>query len=65
MVANTWYQYNSAWYYLGSDGAMYQSQLVENSGKIYAVDADGKMITEPVTLTPDQDGALQYPELVK
>nr|WP_288827437.1 N-acetylmuramoyl-L-alanine amidase [uncultured Clostridium sp.] len=65
MVTNTWYKYNSAWYYLGPDGAMCQSQLVENSGKIYAVDAEGKMITEPVKLTPDQDGALQYPGLVK
>jgi len=41
-------------------GAMCKSQRVENSGKIYAVSADGKMITEPVTLTPDRDGALQY-----
>lgn len=65
MVTNTWYKYNSAWYYLGSDGVMCKSQLVENSGKIYAVDVDGKMITEPVKLTPDQDGALQYPGLVK
>ena len=65
MVTNTWYQYNKVWYYLGPDGAMCQSQLVENSGKIYAVDFDGKMITEPVMLTPDQNGALQYPRLVK
>ncbi|RFZ76770.1 hypothetical protein DS742_22000 [Lacrimispora amygdalina] len=64
MVTNTWYQYNSAWYYLGPNGAMCKSQLVENSGKIYAVDADGKMITEPVKLTPDRDGALQYPGLI-
>lgn len=64
MVTNTWYQYNSAWYYLGPDGVMCQSQLVENSGKIYAVDRDGKMITEPVTLTPDQDGALQYKKMI-
>ena len=63
MVTNTWYQYNEAWYYLGPDGAMCQSQLVENSSKIYAVDSDGKMITEQVTLTPDQNGALQYPGL--
>ena len=39
---------------------MCQSQLVEISGKIYAVDADGKMVTESVTLTPDQDGALHF-----
>ncbi|PPK77485.1 putative cell wall binding repeat protein [Lacrimispora xylanisolvens] len=65
MVTNTWYQYNSTWYYLGADGAMCKSQLVENSGKIYAVNSEGKMITEPVMLTPDQDGALQYSGLVK
>ncbi|MTK08470.1 MAG: hypothetical protein F8N38_15470 [Hungatella sp.] len=42
---------------------MCKSKLVESSGKIYAVNADGKMMTEPVTLTPDQNGALQYPGL--
>lgn len=47
MVTNTWYQYNKAWYYLGLDGTMCKSQLVESSGKIYAVDADGKIIAEP------------------
>lgn len=65
MVTNTWYQYNQEWYYLGPDGAMCTSQLVAESGKIYAVDAEGKMVTEPVTLTPGQDGALQYPGLAK
>ena len=63
MIANKWYKYNGDWYYLGTNGAMYTSRLVESSEKIYAVDADGKMITEPITLTPDQDGALQYPGL--
>ena len=65
MKTNTWYKYNGDWYYLGPDGVMCASQLVENSGKIYAVDKDGKMITGPVTLTPDQDGALQWPGLAK
>uniref|UniRef100_UPI003260FA25 hypothetical protein n=1 Tax=Clostridium sp. NkU-1 TaxID=1095009 RepID=UPI003260FA25 len=63
MIASKWYKYNGDWYYLGADGAMCASRLVESSGKIYAVDVNGKMITEPVTLTPDQDGALQYPGL--
>ena len=63
MVTNTWYLYNSAWFYLGSDGVMCQSQLVENTGKIYAVDTYGKMVTDPVTLAPDKDGALQWPVL--
>lgn len=31
----------------------------------YNFDKAGKMITEPVTLTPDQDGALQYPGLAE
>ena len=65
MVTNTWYRYSSAWYYFGPEGAMCKSQLVENSGKIYAVDTNGKMVTEPVTLAPDQDGALQYPDLAE
>lgn len=65
MVANSWYKYNGDWYYLGPDGAMCASQLVDNSGKIYAVDASGKMITEPMMFTPDQDGALQYPVLAE
>ena len=65
MITNTWYKYKQAWYYLNADGSMCKSQLVENSGKIYAVDAEGRVITEPVKLTPDQDGALQYPGLVK
>lgn len=65
MVTNVWYQYEGYWYYLGADGAMCVSQLVESSGKIYAEDSNGKMITEPVSLTPDQDGALQYPGLAE
>ena len=32
-------------------------------GKWYYLDEEGHMATEPVTLTPDQDGALQYPGL--
>ena len=32
-------------------------------GKWYVLDDEGRMITEPVTLTPDQDGAMQYPGL--
>lgn len=34
-------------------------------GKWYIMDEDGKMLTEPVTLTPDKDGALQYPGLAE
>lgn len=44
---------------------MSKSQMVENSGKIFAVDYDGKMITEPVKLMPNQDRALQYLRLME
>lgn len=64
MVHDTWYQYKGSWYYLGSDGAMLKGLQTIN-GKRYYLDQDGRMATDPVTLTPDQDGALQYPGLVK
>ena len=64
MVHDTWYQYKGSWYYLGSDGAMLKGLQTIN-GKWYYLDQDGRMATEPVVLTPDQDGALHYPGLVK
>lgn len=62
MVRNVWYLYNDGWYYLGADGAMVKG-LQDISGEWYYLDKDGKMATEPVMLTPDQNGALQYPGL--
>ena len=64
MVHDTWYRYSGDWYYLGSDGAMVKG-LQTVSGKWYYLDDAGRMATEPVVLTPDQDGALQYPGLAK
>lgn len=32
-------------------------------GKWYVLNEDGAMVTDPVTLTPDQDGALTWPGL--
>ena len=64
MVSNTWYQYKGSWYYLGPDGAMLKGLQTIN-GKWYYLDEEGRMATEPVVLTPDQDGALHYPGLVK
>ena len=49
---------------LGADGAMVTGQQTID-GKWYIMDTEGRMITEPVTLTPDQDGALQWPGLVQ
>lgn len=64
MVTNTWYLYRGSWYYLGADGAMVKG-LQNLDGKWYYLDADGRMATDPVLLTPDQDGALHYPGLAK
>ena len=63
MVRNAGYRYRYAWYYLGDDGAMCKGQVTVD-GKWYIMDNAGRMIVEPVTLAPDQDGALQYPRLV-
>lgn len=65
MKTNTWYKYNGAWYYLGPDGAMCKSQFVANSGKIYAVDADGKMVTGEILVSTLSDGALEYKGLAQ
>ena len=64
MVTDTWYRYNGDWYYLGHDGAMVKGQQAID-GKWYIMDDEGRMLTEPVTLTPDADGALRWPGLAK
>lgn len=63
MVHDVWYSYNGNWYYLGSDGAM-KTGLQTIDGKWYYLNEDGTMATEPVLLTPDDNGALQYPGLL-
>jgi len=60
MATNVWYMHNGHWYYLGADGAMLKG-LQDIGGKWYYLNENGEMATEPVTLTPDKDGALQYP----
>jgi phage terminase large subunit len=52
----------SLFYYLNSDC---EARIHELKHDCYYLDQDDKMATEPVTLTPDQDGALQYPGLVE
>lgn len=63
MISNSWYRYDNKWYFLGSDGAMVKG-LQAVDGKWYYLDGAGAMASRPVTLTPDDDGALQYPGLV-
>jgi len=64
MATNTWYKYKGDWYYLGEDGAM-RTGLINDKGEWYYLDQDGRMATDPVVLTPDADGALQYPGLAE
>ncbi len=37
-------------------GVMLKGTLITESGKVYCLDGEGKMVVEPVTLTPDKDG---------
>jgi glucan-binding YG repeat protein len=47
-----------SWHYLGADGTMVKG-LQTSGGKWYDLNKDGKMATQLVMLTPDQDGALR------
>ena len=62
MVHDTWYRYQDSWYYMGPDGSMVKGQATVG-GKWYILGKDGKLLMEPVMLTPDQNGALTYPGL--
>ncbi len=64
MVHDTWYRYKDDWYYLGADGAMCKGRVTAD-GKWYVMDNAGRLIVHPVTLTPDADGALQWPGLAE
>ncbi len=64
MVSNVWYQYKGHWYYLGTDSAMVTGQQTIG-GKWYVMDDEGCMMTDPVTLIPDQDGELRWPGLIE
>ena len=60
-----WIEEDGGWRFcLGADGAMVKG-LQSSGGKWYYLDLAGKMATEPVTFTPDQDGALQYPGMAE
>lgn len=60
-----WSQEDGGWrYYLGDDGAMCRGQVTVD-GKWYVMDNAGRMIVDPVVLTPDQDGALRWPGLAE
>lgn len=63
MVADTWKTgSDGAWYYLQADGKMATDRWVIWKDDLYRVGGDGRMFMEPVTLIPNQDGALQFPQ---
>ena len=64
MVHNVWYQYKGHWYYLGRDGAMVKG-LQTISGKWYYLDEGRPDGNGTGVLTPQKDGALQYPKLTE
>ena len=68
MVTDVWYEYDDGegdrWYYMGPDGKM-RTGLQDVDGKWYYLDEKGRMAIKPVTLTPDDNGALQYPGLAQ
>lgn len=53
---------NDRWWYLLEGDTWYSSQAKEINGAVYAFDAAGYMVTEPITLYPDVNGALQCQE---
>ena len=63
-MSNVWYKEKDNWYYLGADGATGTGRQTID-GKVYIMDDQGRMSTEPVTLTPDQDRALRWPGLAE
>ncbi len=64
MVTDVWYMYKTKWYYLGPDGAMV-TDLQHINGQWYYFYKDGDMATNPVVFTPDENGALRFPGLIK
>lgn len=49
---------NNRWWYLQEGGKWPSGCLIEVEGKIYAFDDSGYMVTEEITVSPDQNGAL-------
>ena len=52
---------NGRWWYLLSGNKWYADELAVIDGEIYAFDAAGYMVTEPITLEPDENGVLRIP----
>lgn len=53
---------NNRWWYLHSGDTWYTNTVAVIDGAVYAFDSAGYMITDPVELVPDGNGALHMPE---
>ena len=58
-----WQQISGKWYYFDESGTMLTGWH-KIDGKWYYLDQTGRMATDPIVLTPDQNGALTHPGLV-
>ena len=50
---------NGDWYYLNPDNGVMATGFIQVDGKTYYMLSDGKMLTQPMTFTPDASGALK------
>ena len=54
-----WLELNGDWYYLNPDNGVMATGFIQVDGKTYYMLSDGKMLTQPMTFTPDASGALK------
>ena len=54
-VTDTWKAYNGQYFYLGDDGEMWTSRLVEDGDNHYYVDANGAMVKNTWVAVPADD----------
>ena len=54
-VTDTWKAYNGQYFYLGDDGEMWTSRLVEDGDDHYYVDANGAMVKNTWVAVPTDD----------
>ena len=58
MVSNDWKLDNGKWYYLGADGAMVKSCVIQIKNEIYVFGVDGVMLEGEIKLKTNSRGAL-------
>lgn len=53
-----WLQVDGKWYYLNPETGIMHTGFLTVDGKTYYLQADGSMLTSPMTFTPAEDGSL-------